>query len=293
LVQSRLEKLILKAPHKLLIFESVIRKKQPSQPDKKKSPFIGVLLFFISLLLLVITGPIGLVYGLFHSSFKKGFKGIGEYLLKIAISIDQLGNVLMQHLLNLLWIKKGGYEFGNRDETISSALGRNKKLGMLTGFGNVIDAILDRIDPDHSLNSIDYYVEPSDKIIDKLAWIHMKDSKVLCVRSKGKALFYIPGGKRNQGESDVTALQREIKEELQVTIDTSTLRFMKVFEAQADGRKPGVLVRMTCYAASFTGVLKPDSEIEEIAWLRYQDKSKVSIVGQHVFDYLKQQGQLA
>ncbi len=271
----------------------MIRKKQPTQPDKKKSPLIGVLLFFISLLLLVITGPIGFVYGLFHSLFKNGFKGIGEYLLKIAISIDQLGNVMMQHLLNLLWIKKGGYEFGNRDETISSALGRNKKLGMLTGFGNVIDAILDRIDPNHSLNSIDYYVEPSAKVIDKLAWVHTKDSRVLCVRSKGKSMFYIPGGKRNQGESDVTALQREIKEELQVILDTSTLRFVKVFEAQADGRKPGVLVRMTCYTASFTGVFQANSEIEEIAWLSYNDKSKVTVVGQLVFDYLKHHGLLA
>jgi 8-oxo-dGTP pyrophosphatase MutT (NUDIX family) len=271
----------------------MIIKKQFHEPNKKANPFIGLLLFLVSVVLLLITGPLGFIYGIFHSIFNKGIKGIGEYLLKIATSIDQLGNVLMQHLLNLLWVKKGGYEFGNRDETISSALGRNKKLGMLTGFGNVIDAILDRIDPNHSLNSIDYYVEPSDKIIDKLAWIHLKDSRILCVRSKGKSLFYIPGGKRNQGESDVTALQREIKEELQVSLDTSTLRFVKVFEAQADGRKPGILVRMTCYTASFKGVFQADSEIEEIAWLRYQDKSKVSIVGQHVFDYLKHQGQLA
>ncbi|MBT8299507.1 MAG: hypothetical protein KJO52_14345 [Maribacter sp.] len=140
----------------------MIHKKQGSKSDKKVKPFIGLLLFFISIVLLIFTGPLGLVYGFFHTLFLRGFTGIGEFLLKIAISVDQLGNVIMQHLLNALWVKKGGYKFGNRDETISSALGKNKQNNMLTGFGNFIDSILDIIDSNHSLNSIDYYVEPND-----------------------------------------------------------------------------------------------------------------------------------
>jgi ADP-ribose pyrophosphatase YjhB (NUDIX family) len=193
----------------------------------------------------------------------------------------------MQHLLNLLWIKKGGYLFGNRDETISSALGRNKKLGMLTIFGKGIDAFLDAIDPNHSLNSIDYYVEPSENTIDKLAWITLKEKRILCVRSKGKTLFYLPGGKRDKGESDLKALSREIKEELQVILDPQSFQFIRVFEAQADGKPPGVLVRMTCYEAAYEGVLKIDSEIEEMAWLGYQDKEQVSEVCKVIFDHLK------
>lgn len=102
----------------------MIFRKAPQNPDVRKSPAIGVLLFGISLLLLALTGPLGFFYGLMHSLFKRGFRGAGEYLLQLAISVDQLGNVLMQHLLNLLWKKPAGYPFGNRDETISSALGR-------------------------------------------------------------------------------------------------------------------------------------------------------------------------
>ncbi|WP_367177058.1 hypothetical protein [uncultured Eudoraea sp.] len=105
----------------------------------------------MSLILLFLTGPIGFLYGILHSLFTKGFRGVGEYLLKIAVSVDQLGNVLMQHLLNALWITKEGYKFGNRDETISSALGRNKVLGTLNHFGNGIDKILDIIDPSYAL----------------------------------------------------------------------------------------------------------------------------------------------
>ena len=217
---------------------------------------------------------------------------MGGYLLKIAISVDQLGNVMMQHLLNSLWVKKGRYNFGNRDETISSALGRNKKLGTLTGFGIYIDKLLDAIDPNHSLNSIDYYIEPTDQIIDKLAWIHIVDGRILMTRTEGREKYYIPGGKRETGESDAKALHREIKEELSVELDVTSLFFVGIFEAQADGYKPGILVRMTSYTASYKGELVPNSEIAEIVWLNYKDVHMVSEVDILIFDFLKEKGLL-
>ncbi|SFW76809.1 hypothetical protein SAMN02927921_04162 [Sinomicrobium oceani] len=130
---------------------------------KRVRPLIGVLLFAISIVLFVITCPLGFIYGLFYTAIQKSVRGIGEYTLQMAISIDQLGNVVMQHILNLLLIKKGGYKFGNRDETISSAIGKNIQLETLSGFGKLIDKILDFIDPDHSLNSIDYHIEPRER----------------------------------------------------------------------------------------------------------------------------------
>jgi len=134
--------------------------KEKCKRDEKANPFIGMLLFIISVILLVLTGPIGLLYGFLNRLLSKGINGLGAYFLELAISIDQLGNVLMQHLFNTLWITKDGFAFGNRDETISSALGKNKQLETLTAFGKAIDKILDVIDPNHSLNSIDYYVQP-------------------------------------------------------------------------------------------------------------------------------------
>lgn len=270
----------------------MIRKKRVYKADKKVNPLIGVLLFLISIVLLAVSGPLGFIYGFFHAFFTKGFKGIGEFLLKIAISIDQLGNVMMQHLLNILWVKKGCYNFGNRDETISSALGRNKNLGTLTGFGNWIDKLLDVIDPNHSLNSIDYYIEPSDQIIDKLAWIHIVDGRILMTRTEGREKYYIPGGKRETGESDAQALFREIKEELSVELDITSLFFIGIFEAQADGHKPGILVRMTCYTASYHGELLPASEIAEMVCLNYKDKHMVSEVDVLIFNFLWEKGQL-
>jgi len=270
----------------------MIKKERVYKADKKVNPFIGVLLFLISIVLLAVTGPIGFIYGLFRSLFRKGFKGIGEYLLKIAISVDQLGNVMMQHLLNTLWVKKGRYNFGNRDETISSALGRNKKLGTLTGFGNWIDKLLDVIDPNHSLNSIDYYIEPSDQVIDKLAWIHIVDGRILMIRKEGRGNYYIPGGKRYPGESDAKTLHRAIREQLSVEIEIESLFFIGIFEAQADGYKPGILVRMTCNTASYQGELLPAGNIAEMVWLNYKDKHMVSEVDVLIFDFLKEKGQL-
>ena len=42
--------------------------------------------------------------------------------------------------------------------------------------------------------------------IDKLAWIFVKDRKVLSTRSHGKDTHYITGGKREEGESNEQAL---------------------------------------------------------------------------------------
>ncbi|WP_205692109.1 NUDIX domain-containing protein [Cellulophaga sp. Z1A5H] len=270
----------------------MILKKENFKPDKKIKPFIGILLFLVSIILAAVTIPLGFIYGIFYNLFTKGIKGIGEYCLKIAISIDQLGNVAMQHLINTLWITPLGYKFGNRDETISSALGRNKQLETLTSFGKFIDTILDKLDPNHSLNSIDYYIEPTDQIIDKLAWIHINNYQILSTRSKGRNKYYIPGGKREGEETDHVALLREIKEELNVDLLVKTLDFLGVFEAQADSYKPGTLVRMTCYFAEYTGRLQAASEIEEFVWLNYEDKEQVSEVDKIIFDYLHHEGLL-
>lgn len=270
----------------------MIFRKRPRQPDTRTPPLTGLLLFLISIVLLVFTGPLGLLYGVLHSMARKGFTGLGEYLLQVAISIDQLGNVLMQHLLNGLWIRQGGYPFGNRDETISSALGRNKRNGTLTAFGRAIDALLDRIDPNHSLNSIDYYIEPSSQVIEAVSWVHLGDGRILCTRSAGKRLYYIPGGKRLPDESEVQALEREIREELGVRLVGPNLEPLGVFEAQADGQPPGIQVRLSCYTGPYSGTLKPSAEIEELVWLSYPDRDLVAPVDQLVFDYLRKKGSL-
>ncbi len=124
--------------------------------------------------------------------------------------------------------------------------------------------------------------------IDKLAWLHIQNNQVLMARSKGKEKFYLPGGKREQGEDDNTALIREIKEELCVDLLPDTIQYAGTFWAQADGKPEGHNVKLTCYTADFQGECKADQEIEEIHWIGYQEREKCSLAAQIVLDFLKE-----
>ncbi len=129
--------------------------------------------------------------------------------------------------------------------------------------------------------------------IDKLAWIHIKDQKILSTRSKGKTKFYIPGGKREAGESDETALIREIREELTIDLIPSTIAFVGNFQAQADSHAVGIQVLMQCYTAEYKGTIEAAAEIAEIIWLTNADRDKISPVDQLIFDFLFENGLLA
>lgn len=125
-------------------------------------------------------------------------------------------------------------------------------------------------------------------VIDKLAWIEIKDQRILSTRSIGKDKYYLPGGKREAGETDAQALCREIREELSVALHPASLAFVGVFEAAAHGHPEGVMVKMTCYMAAYTGELQAAAEIEEVRWLDHSDKDKISEVDKQIFDYLKE-----
>ncbi|MFB4302993.1 NUDIX domain-containing protein [Actinomadura sp. NTSP31] len=130
------------------------------------------------------------------------------------------------------------------------------------------------------------------RLIDKIAWILLDDGRVLSTRSRGKDVHYLPGGKREPGESDAQTLAREIKEELTVDVLPETAAHLGTWEAQAHGHAGGVTVRMTCYTADYTGTPAASSEIEEIAWLGYADRDRVSPVDQLIFDDLHAAGRL-
>lgn len=128
--------------------------------------------------------------------------------------------------------------------------------------------------------------------IDKLAWIRIEERKLLCARSRGKDAWFLPGGKREHGESDPEALTREIREELGVGLRDDTLQPLRTFEAQAHGQPAGVMVRMTCFTGDYEGDLHAAAEIEEIAWLGSGDREKLSLVGQIILDWLHEQGRV-
>jgi 8-oxo-dGTP pyrophosphatase MutT (NUDIX family) len=114
--------------------------------------------------------------------------------------------------------------------------------------------------------------------IDKLAWMQIENGKQLVVRTRGKDKFYNPGGKREPGETDVQALVRELKEELNINIIPKSAKIFNTYMAQADGKPAGVMVKITAYTADYTGTPTPSGEIEEIAWIDSSDARRLSAI---------------
>lgn len=77
-----------------------------------------------------------------------------RYFRTSALNIDKFGNREFRTLWNFTLKKESGYQFGNSEETISSALGKNERDGTLTKTGKILVFILNIIDKDHCKKSI-------------------------------------------------------------------------------------------------------------------------------------------
>jgi 8-oxo-dGTP diphosphatase len=96
------------------------------------------------------------------------------------------------------------------------------------------------------------------------AVIRDAEGRMLVVRKRGTDAFMKPGGKRDPGEDDLTALARELEEELGCGIEDA--RCLGAFEAAA-ANEPDTRVRAMTYSVTPIGKIAPAAEIEEIAWI--------------------------
>ena len=109
---------------------------------------MGILLYIIATILWVILTPINWII----VTIKYGLSN--RYFMETAIDLDKFGNRNFRAFLNATMRVRKGYNFGNVNETISSALGKNQRDGTLSWFGIAIAFVLDKIDKEHCKKSI-------------------------------------------------------------------------------------------------------------------------------------------
>lgn len=108
--------------------------------------------------------------------------------------------------------------------------------------------------------------------------------RVLLVRKRGTAMFMQPGGKRNAGEDDISALAREVDEELGCRVVRDSIQPLGEFDAIA-ANEPGWRVRAALYATDVIGDVVPRAEIDEMVWvnpMRPPDISLAPLTRDHV-----------
>lgn len=130
------------------------------------------------------------------------------------------------------------------------------------------------------------------KIIKKIGFGIFKDKKILMVRShKNTEVFYLIGGKVEEGENDEECVTREVKEEIGVDIIPGTLKLLTEFNGPADGRE-NTLLDMKFYTGEFTSNPTPSREIAELGYFDSEaDPKHMSVISKtQILPWLKEKG---
>ena len=118
----------------------------------------NLLLAIVATILSFIIIPLALLYALFYTWKSKNsiLEFLEDILFNYSVGLDQMGNATCYIFLNNIILKdKNIHCFGNIDETISSVIGKNKLKNNLTICGKILDGILNIIDNNHSIKSIE------------------------------------------------------------------------------------------------------------------------------------------
>lgn len=100
--------------------------------------------------------------------------------------------------------------------------------------------------------------------------------RVLLVRKRGSDIFIQPGGKREAGEDSLTALARELREELGVGFDDAAAVRLGEFEERAV-HEAGMRVRAEAFLVAIEGTPRAAAEIEELVWVDPRDPGPVDV----------------
>ncbi|WP_159012210.1 NUDIX domain-containing protein [Bradyrhizobium sp. S69] len=92
------------------------------------------------------------------------------------------------------------------------------------------------------------------------------DGRTLLVRKRHTTIFMQPGGRIDAGETVQSALVRELKEELGISVDIQSLVPLGQFLAPA-ANEAGVMVDAALFMVECDQAVQPAAEIEQAIWL--------------------------
>ena len=111
-------------------------------------------------------------------------------------------------------------------------------------------------------------------MIKTAALVCVQNNQILLVRVRDNTIWYFPGGKIDLGESAEEAVLREVKEELNISLQNQDINYLG--ETVTDNHDRTDTVSIQCFAADINQEIKPCAEISEINWFGLEDKEFMS-----------------
>ncbi|ATZ95803.1 NUDIX domain-containing protein [Dickeya fangzhongdai] len=106
--------------------------------------------------------------------------------------------------------------------------------------------------------------------------VHYLNNQLLVVKPRNKNVWYLPGGKINDGENIRTALIRELQEELNIQLREEDMTYLRSVIGPSHDYSDDTLLH--CFTTSASLNIRPDNEIEQVKYITSGDVEVAPLV---------------
>ncbi len=120
----------------------------------------------------------------------------------------------------------------------------------------------------------------------------VRDRRVLMVTARDREVYYMPGGKIDDGETPAEAAAREALEEVALELAPHELHELFEVVVQAHGEPDGRLVRMRVFRAQTDAAPAASAEVGALHWVTTADVHRCPPAGAEVLRRLAASGDI-